>query len=351
MSEIYTIVNKLTRETGLKLQDCLEVLELFFSSFPETKMMIQQGITFKDYHTIVKYTHQLKGTAENLRMSAVSGLATQLNSAAKNCSVEKCVHWIGNISYLVESLQTQLIAYKNNVKLKILIVEDDLISGKMLEGMIQQMDHHSLGIVSTAEQAFIQVRKEKPDLILMDISLSGEIDGIYTAELLSRYNILVAFISVHADAKTITHAKRYGMGYLVKPFGIKDIEEIVNSACIKHISLSNDDSNAITKIYIKSDNRILFIDFKDVIYFESQGHSVLVYTITGKFSIRKSLKELLKMDSSGLFLQVHRSFLVNRTQIELLICENYVYQLKLKSFVQTIPVSKQKVALIKTIFT
>jgi len=202
MSDIHIIISTIIRETALSTQDAIEICEMFFNNFSGTKKRIEECIIKEDYDAIIKYVHQFKGTMLNMRMNQISDLASELNEDSKNRNQLNCLETFRKISSVIESLETQISLYKNDIKLKVLIVEDDFVSGKMIEAIVTKFGHYSLGIVSTAEQAFIHVKKEKPNLIFMDINLSGEMDGIYTAELLNGYyNLYVAFISIHADSK------------------------------------------------------------------------------------------------------------------------------------------------------
>jgi two-component SAPR family response regulator len=79
---------------------------------------------------------------------------------------------------------------------KILIVEDELIIALMLEQMVAQMQHEVIGKVSTGEEAIDQALSMRPDIILMDINLQGEVDGIEAASTIQeKSNIPVIYIT------------------------------------------------------------------------------------------------------------------------------------------------------------
>jgi len=115
------------------------------------------------------------------------------------------------------------------------------------------------------------------------------------------------------------------------------------------MSLQNQRTTPSAHIQVKEDNQILFIDFEDIIYFEAQAHIINIYTKIKTFSIRSSLKELLSNDSEKLFLRVHRSFLINKNQIDSFEYNNYSYQINMKVCNKKIPVSKNYVKLVKSI--
>lgn len=229
---------------------------------------------------------------------------------------------------------------------KILIVEDDFVSGKLLGKIIINLGYELIDIIPSAEGALNSIVMKKPDLVLMDINLSGIMDGIHTAELLNGYyNIPVVFVTQHSDEGTIIKAKKNGIGYIVKPVFEKEIKEVLDIVFsnIKNKHLSNAPNNNIFKLAIKDEEKILFIDLYDISYIESQGHISLIYINNFVFKKRSSIKEIEDMDVKNKFFRCHKSFLVNLDMVEGLICEeNYKYQIKLKSTKMLIPISKNK---------
>jgi len=235
------------------------------------------------------------------------------------------------------------------MSLNTLIVEDDLVSGQILEGIVKQLGHETVDIVPSIDLALLSVKNQTPDLIFMDIGLSGQINGIYGAELLSGYYKLpVIFVSAHADAKTISYAKKYGVGYIIKPFTAANIKAAIEPLAAKQTgqNTTKKTKNA-NKIKVRLDNQLFFIDPVDIICVESYAHSMTVYTKENKYTLRSSLKGLLEMDTGHQFLRVHKSYLINVNQVESLTHENYVYRIKLKNLDFWVPVSKKNVHLVK----
>lgn len=350
MKHLSEVFNALTHEVGVHLNQAVGIFESFFSSYVETKRLFEIYVRHKDFSAIQKQAHQLKGTAANLRMSHISEITDLLESVAKEGNIELCEDRILEINEQIGFLELQMTSYKKILKLKILIVEDNMASGKILEQIIINLGHHSLGVVSSPEEALLSVKKELPDLAFMDIDLSTEMNGIYTAELLSGYHsVPVVFVSIHADEAIIKTAKNFGVGYVVKPFTSKEIEEMIALASKSIANLQHANVADQVKLKVKDDNRIIFIDLNDVIYFEAKGHTILVYTSYKAYQLNSSLKSIKAMDADDSFIQPHRSFLVNRAYISELTHENYDYQLKLKTLSTLIPVSKKNVKMIKEI--
>jgi CheY-like chemotaxis protein len=112
------------------------------------------------------------------------------------------------------------------VEERILIVEDERITAKALMDLIKKINYIPLEPVATGAAALEAVAKFTPDLILMDIVLEGEMDGIETARrIMDQYQIPIIFITAYGDSETIDRAKLVGpYSYLVKP--IVDEREI-----------------------------------------------------------------------------------------------------------------------------
>ncbi|HPG41684.1 MAG TPA: response regulator [bacterium] len=119
---------------------------------------------------------------------------------------------------------------------EILIVEDERIIAEDIKKTLQEMDYTVSAIVNSGVDALRQIEQKKPDLILMDIIIKGEIDGIETASLIRKtYDIPVVFLTAHADRLTLEKVKQTEpFGYLIKPYGIKELQVVIETALYKH---------------------------------------------------------------------------------------------------------------------
>lgn len=111
----------------------------------------------------------------------------------------------------------------------VLIVEDEAIVALSIEKRLKNLHITVIGTVATGEDAIAAVRQQAPDLILMDIHLHGEMDGIETARIIQdQYDIPVIFLTAYADDETIERAIEAGAySYLVKPFGERDLHSSI----------------------------------------------------------------------------------------------------------------------------
>ena len=106
------------------------------------------------------------------------------------------------------------------VSMHLLIVEDEAIIARDLATTVESFGHAVIGVVGSGEEALALATIQRPDLVLMDIRLSGPLDGIATAQQLQAQQLIsVIYLTAHADDQTMWRAAAtHPVGYLLKPF-------------------------------------------------------------------------------------------------------------------------------------
>lgn len=119
---------------------------------------------------------------------------------------------------------------------RILIVEDESIVAKDIQAGLQGLGYTVVGMVATGEEALEQAATLRPDLVLMDIKLKGEMDGIETAHRLrASYPVPVVYLTAFTDDNTLHRAKASeAFGYLLKPFEDRELRTTIEMALYKH---------------------------------------------------------------------------------------------------------------------
>jgi len=109
----------------------------------------------------------------------------------------------------------------------ILIVEDELVSALFLTHCIKRLGHHVVGTVSTGEEAIAEACRLKPDLVIMDVGLRGDLDGIEAARIINeRQSVSILFISAYTYDEICRRTELPKVfDYLAKPFGEVELEE------------------------------------------------------------------------------------------------------------------------------
>lgn len=108
-------------------------------------------------------------------------------------------------------------------KTEILIVEDERITAEDIRLSLGGLGYAVTGMASSGEEAIRKAEELHPDLVLMDIVLGGDMDGIEAAKRIrARFNIPVVYLTAYADEKTLERAKvTQPFGYILKPFDDK----------------------------------------------------------------------------------------------------------------------------------
>lgn len=209
--------------------------------------------------------------------------------------------------------------------LKILVVEDEPMIAESLSEMLELLGHEVLAVAESGEEAVMQLLEKEPDLLLLDIQLKGKMDGVELASLIKqKYNIPFVFTTAFADEATISRAKAEGpFGYIVKPYGVKDIMAAIEVAMSNYrLFQEMQGSDPVAPmllnehLYIKVEQRLVKIQQSDILYAEAKGDYVLIKTLNDSFIIYSTLKKVVDKISAPNFLQVHRSYFINLDHID-----------------------------------
>ncbi len=121
-------------------------------------------------------------------------------------------------------------------KVKILVVDDEIIVAKDIEKRLGKLGYFVVAIVSSGEEAIAKAEESRPDLVFMDIKLEGTMSGIEAANRIgSLYDIPVVYITAFADENTLKRAKITApLGYILKPYETKELHIAVELALYKH---------------------------------------------------------------------------------------------------------------------
>jgi len=119
--------------------------------------------------------------------------------------------------------------------MKILIVEDEFIIAMDMKMKLEELGYQVIGIKNSGEQAIKKIQESKPHLILMDVLLKGEMDGIdATHEIWNRFKIPVLYITAHSDKITISRIEESPcQGFLNKPVNADELKTGIERALIK----------------------------------------------------------------------------------------------------------------------
>lgn len=116
-------------------------------------------------------------------------------------------------------------------KIKILLVEDEVMIAQCMMLDLEDAGYSVLGFVTSGEEAIIAAQEENPDIILMDINLSRTIDGIDAAkEIIDKMDIFIIFLTCYDETTIYERVQEIKpVAYLTKPVEILDLKSIIES--------------------------------------------------------------------------------------------------------------------------
>ncbi len=151
--------------------------------------------------------------------------------------------------------------------INILIVEDELLIAENLSYKLEKLGYKTVGIVCSGADAIERAGEMKPDLILMDIVIKGEIDGIEAAGIINQeLDIPIVYTTAYADDETLQRAENTdSYGYLLKPFKERELHATIKIALRKHqegVRMRKEIISSATKI--ENESRFLSMIYHDL---------------------------------------------------------------------------------------
>lgn len=211
-------------------------------------------------------------------------------------------------------------------KLKIGIVEDDMIIADALSEMLLTIGYEVTEPAGRYSEAIEMIENNNPDLLLLDINLIGKMDGIDVALTVRKnFNLPFIFLTANMDASTIERAKEVRpSAYLAKPITKEQLYSAIEIAFSNfnpashtenYKSISTQSIN--DSVFVKDGYAFRKILFDEILFLESDANYVSIHLADGKKIMTRNKMEnfILQLDKN-IFIRIHRSFAVNRKRIE-----------------------------------
>jgi len=203
----------------------------------------------------------------------------------------------------------------------ILLVEDNLSFALEIEMLIKELGYGFAGQVDNAKDAVEAIQMQKPNLVLMDIGIKGEVNGIELASSLEKENVPFIFITQSRDQRTYQSAQSLKpLAYLVKPFDLFTLRSTIEQAVRiskapndKHENKAEVDQDSF---YIRNNNILNRINYSDIYWIKSDGNYCNIHTETKKFVTKISLVSMMRKMEKLEFIRVHKQYIVPVQRIE-----------------------------------
>ena len=215
-------------------------------------------------------------------------------------------------------------------KINVLVVENESIVSKDIQHSLKKLGYNVVGASSTGELAIELVRSTSPDIVLMDIMLKGDINGIETAKIIKEnYSTPIIFITAYADEATLSKAKlSEPSGYIIKPFKEIDLHTTIEIAIYKNskeqekikerellFSIIENKESGNDFIFVKHKSKLVKLRTNEILYIEALKDYVVIHSINIKYTIHSTMKEIERKMGKEEFLRVHRSYIVRVDKI------------------------------------
>lgn len=210
--------------------------------------------------------------------------------------------------------------------IKILVAEDDLLHAAKLEMHLEQLGYELIAICKNISETLKKFKETKPDLLILDISLEGRLDGINLAKQINEIRpVPIIFATSHEDKETIRLAlQQKPFAYLVKPIEAGSLQAAIELAFHHFHDTTPSQENDISEdfvmndcLFIKAGGKLQKVNLKEILWIEvAEDRYCELSTTHKKYHMRTSLQQLSDKLDPRLFMRIHRAFIINLQAIE-----------------------------------
>ncbi|WP_109831802.1 LytR/AlgR family response regulator transcription factor [Reichenbachiella versicolor] len=213
-------------------------------------------------------------------------------------------------------------------RIKVLIVEDEILLAQDIALRLSKQ-YDVAGTASSVDEAILLLEKYQDiDILLLDIMLEGEQDGIDLAKIINdRFHLPFIFLTSHADIALVERAKAVRpAAYMLKPFNDREIPVAIELALsnfsyqpkepVLHkknpfLPTENEVLNISDRLFLKKDNHFQRVSLSDISLLEADGNYTTIYTQSDQYIYSTLLRKMEEKLPSNQFIRVHRSFIIN----------------------------------------
>lgn len=195
--------------------------------------------------------------------------------------------------------------------LQIYIVEDEPLIVSTIETALLKQGYKIVGDAEDVISAIKDIKTLQPDLILIDIQLEGQQDGVDLAIELDKAQLPYLFLTSQTDPETVARVKQTNpLGYIVKPFTEAGLRSNIELAWHNYESRNTD------FLILKSEGRLHKINQDSILYLKAFDNYCYVYTASKSYLVPHTLKYMAEQLNKDNFIKTHRSYWVNVNHID-----------------------------------
>ena len=201
---------------------------------------------------------------------------------------------------------------------RILIVEDEVIIAANLSMKIAKAGYEVIGMLHRGEAVMTLVQQELPDIVLLDINLGGELDGIEVGQLLRlETNCALVYLTANSDDDTFSRAKsNFPEAFLTKPFDEQRLLRTLDLIATRRANVAPvaPPYKLTDRLFVRHRERLTRLLLKEVLFIKADRNYCHLQATNDAYVLTKPLKSVATR-LPGNFIQVHRSFVVNLKRV------------------------------------
>lgn len=229
--------------------------------------------------------------------------------------------------------------------IKILVVEDEMVIGANISLQLSNLGYEVTGIIPRGEEALLHIHENQPDLVLMDINLKGKLDGIETAlQMQKKHDIPIIYLTANADEAHFNRAKATKpYAFISKPYKKLDLQRAIELTInqVEKEQTAETSNGTETSPFILSDSifvrhheKMVKVVIQDILYIEAERNYCRIHSKGKEYLLVMTLKDMDEKLPHQHFLRIHRSYIINISQIDEIATSHVVISKK------AIPISK-----------
>ena len=216
--------------------------------------------------------------------------------------------------------------------IKILILEDEFAIAEDIAAILTDAGYDVTGRFETAEDALLYTMSHEPDIVLVDIRLTGAHDGIYfVQELQKRSPVPTLYITANSDRATYERARAtMPHAFLVKPFTKLNLLAAVDLA-LYHFSNSSSPQSIERStaqeldvapfirnqfLFVRTNGKFKKINILELLFIEASGSYVHLQTLSERFTLSYNLSHFQRKNPLPDLTRIHRSYVVNLLHVD-----------------------------------
>ena len=216
----------------------------------------------------------------------------------------------------------------NNKSIHILVVEDEMIIAANISLQLTNLGYEVIGTIPRSEEVLPFIKQQLPDIILLDINLKGDLDGIQIAHLINKeYKIPIIFLTANADEINFNNAKATNpYAFIAKPFKKLDLQRAIEltinriqkEKAVEKIANFNVETPFVLSdcIFVRSHEKMIKVFINDILYIEAERNYCKIYCKDKEHLLVITLKDLEEKLTSKNLMRIHRSFIVNLSHVD-----------------------------------